>query len=159
MDLARLLGPCAVLAVLGACRTVADAAAGQGPEPEAAVAERALRRMFPSIEGPVTRESIAADLERETRAKDPSAGVRAAAAAASESGDFDRARDLLGELLAGEHVDRARAATAAGDARAALAALDRALEMAPRSPTILCLRGEAALSAGSNRDAALLESA
>jgi tetratricopeptide (TPR) repeat protein len=116
------------------------------PEEERAAAERFLRQMFPGIEGEISREAIAAELERERVLRDPSSGVRAAAREAIEKGDFDRARDLLGELLAGVHIDRARELTAAGDPRGALAALDRALEMAPHSASILCLRAEAALA-------------
>jgi hypothetical protein len=80
--------------------------------------------------------------------------------AAIRTGDFDRARDLLGELLATDLVERARKATAAGDPRGALLALDHALEVAPRSPSILCARGEAVLAIpDQERDAKLLESA
>jgi tetratricopeptide (TPR) repeat protein len=116
--------------------------------------------MFPGVDGAVTRESIAAELEREATEKDPAQGVRADAVRAMQAGDFDRARDLLGELLAGDLIDRARAASEAGDARGALTLLDHALEVAPRSSTILCLRGEAVLALpASDRDAKLLESA
>ncbi len=133
-------------------------------EAEDAAANRGLRRMFPAIEGEISAASIAAEVERQAAEADPSKGVRADAMRAIRAGEFEHARDLLGELLAGGLLERARAATAAGDHRGALAALDRALEVAPRSPSIQCSRGEAilALSASqpaSERDAKLLESA
>jgi tetratricopeptide (TPR) repeat protein len=127
---------------------------------EQAAAERALRRMFPGIEGEITREGIAQELDREKAELDTSAGVRAAARQAIEVGEFDRARDLLGELLAGAHVERARDLAAQGDAVGALAAFDAALEAAPRSAAILCARGEAALAVATPAgDTAVLESA
>jgi predicted Zn-dependent protease len=133
-------------------------------EAEDAAANRGLRRMFPVIEGEITPASIAAEVERQADEADPSRGVRSDAIHAIREGDFERARDLLGELLAGGLLEHARAATAAGDHRGALAALDRALEVAPRSPSILCSRGEAVLAlsasqAPNERDAKLLESA
>ena len=133
-------------------------------EAEDAAANRGLRRMFPSIEGEVTPTAIAAEVERQATEADPSKGVRADAIRAIREGEFERARDLLGELLAGGLLERARAASAAGDHRGALAALDRALEVAPRSPSILCSRGEAVLALSASqppneRDAKLLESA
>jgi hypothetical protein len=133
-------------------------------EAENAAANRGLRRMFPAIEGEITPASIATEVERQAAEADPSKGVRADAVRAIREGEYERARDLLGELLAGGLLERARTASAAGDHRGALAALDRALEVAPRSPSILCSRGEAilALSASqpaNERDAKLLESA
>ncbi len=116
--------------------------------------------MFPGIEGAISREAIATALERERIANDPAAGVRSGAIEAIAKGDFDRARDLLGELLAGVHLERARELTAAGDARGALASLDRALEMAPRSSSVQCLRGEAAIAVfDQDHEASLCESA
>jgi len=116
-----------------------------GPLAERDAADRRLRRMFPGIQGEITREAIAAELERERGSRDPAEGVRTAAVMAIEAGEFGRARDLLSELLAGAHVDRASAKLSQGDPRAALAELDLAVEMAPRSSSIACLRGEAAL--------------
>jgi predicted Zn-dependent protease len=91
-------------------------------------------------------QPIAPQVEREPASEDPAATARAAAIEAISKGKFDRARDLLGELLAGTEIERARAQLAAGDANGALASLDRALETAPRSASVLCLRGEAALA-------------
>ena len=163
------------LAVPWACLPGCGLLRGKGPTPppprdgaameaEDAAANRGLRRMFPSIEGEITPASIAAEVERQAAEADPSKGVRADAIRAIRAEDFERARDLLGELLAGGLLERARAASAAGDPRGALAALDRALEVAPRSPSILCSRGEAVLALAATeppgeRDAKLLESA
>lgn len=159
-----------LLVALGsACR-----GAGTGdPRPltqaeERAAAQRHLRQMFPGLEGEITPESIEEELARERADREPESVVRRAASEAIERGDFDRARELLGELLAGEHVERARALAASGDAAGALAALDQALLMAPRSAAISCARGEAVLaladSSGErpgapNLDPTLLESA
>jgi tetratricopeptide (TPR) repeat protein len=163
MNLPRFLAACLALGLSAACTSARQSGAPSAtPADEHAAAERELRRMFPSIEGPITREAIAARLaeetERERAARDASAPLRAGAIEAIEQGDFDRARDLLSELLAGHHVERARTLAEAGDSKGALAALDRALEMAPRSASILCARGEAAFAAGAH-DPALLESA
>lgn len=113
---------------------------------ERAAAQRHLRQMFPGLEGEITVEAIEEQLARERAEREPSSVVRRAASEAIERGDFDRARELLGELLAGEHVERGRALAASGDAAGALAALDQALEMAPRSAVIACARGEAVLA-------------
>ncbi|MFN0008905.1 MAG: hypothetical protein ACKVXR_13470 [Planctomycetota bacterium] len=138
----------------------------QAQEREAA--QRHLRRMFPGIEGEITPEAIAGELARERTEREPGSVVRRAASEAIERSDFHRARELLGELLAGEHVEKARELAASGDAAGALAALDQALLMAPRSATIACLHGEAVLALSKtsaerpgtlNLDPALLESA
>jgi tetratricopeptide (TPR) repeat protein len=152
-----------LLASAGALIGAACTSAGDpkpDPAAERAAADRELRRMFPDLQGEITRESIAAQVEREQAAADPAAGVRSAAIEAISKGEFDRARDLLGELLAGAEIERARALLAAGDARGALASLDRALEMAPRSASVQCLRGEAALAVyDRDRQPGLCESA
>lgn len=138
-----------LLASAGALISAACTSAGEpkpDPSAERSAAERELRRLFPEIEGEITRVSIRAELQREQAAADPAAGVRSSAVEAISKGEFDRARDLLGELLAGAEIERARAQLAAGDARGALASLDRALEMAPHSASVQCLRGEAALA-------------
>lgn len=158
-----------LLAAGAACRGTRSEVSRLPPQAEErAAAERHLRRMFPGIEGEITPETIAQELAQERADRDPASAVRAAASRAIENGEFDRARGLLGELLAGEHVERARELSGKGDAAGALAALDRALEMAPHSATILCARGEAALAlaealrdpqGATDRDPALLESA
>ncbi|HZO08312.1 MAG TPA: hypothetical protein VFC77_02955, partial [Myxococcota bacterium] len=150
-----------LLAAGAACRaTGSEAPRPPTQEEERAAAERHLRRMFPGIQGEVSPESIASELERQRAARDPESLVRGAASRAIEEGDFDRARDLLGELLAGEQVERAQELSREHDVAGALAALDRALEMAPRSAAILCARGETALAlAESVGDKVLLESA
>jgi tetratricopeptide (TPR) repeat protein len=149
LDVACMIDLRVLLASAGALFGGACLAPG-GPKPDPAAdraaAERELRRLFPEIEGEIDRDSIRAQLQREQAAADPAAGVRSSAIEAISKGEFDRARDLLGELLAGAEIERARALLAAGDARGALASLDRALEMAPHSDSVRCLRGEAALA-------------
>jgi predicted Zn-dependent protease len=162
MTSVRSLAPIALSGLLLGCTsTRSKPAPTEDPAAvENAAAMRGLRRMFPELKGEVTRESIAAEIARETAERNPAEGVRSDAVRAIQAGDFDRGRDLLGELLAADLVERARAATAAGDLRGALVALDHALEVAPRSPSILCARGEAVLALpAKERDAKLLESA
>src|SRR5215831_15702931 len=102
-----------VLASAGALVAAACASAGE-PKPD---------QIGPAGPAPEPAAPVASPVDRQ----------RAAAIEAISNGEFDRARDLLGELLAGAEIERARALLAAGDATAALASLDRALEMAPRS--------------------------
>ncbi len=104
--------------------------------------DRALRDLFPELEGPVTREAI------ERALAPPRAGLQAETLAAIESGDLDRAKRLLDVLVAEQHRLRAEGLLARGDARAALAVLDRAVGLAPDSDSVRALRAEAALRVG-----------
>ena len=62
---------------------------------------------------------------------------------ATQTGDYERAHELLGEMIIGDCIARAQALLAAGDPREALMPLDRALELDSRNGEALFLRGRA----------------
>jgi tetratricopeptide (TPR) repeat protein len=151
-----------------------------------AAAEARLRELFPEIHGEITRESIARALAGDVArfesgdrsaarsdavranapASDPSTSAhdvndrRERARAAIESGDYEEARRVLGALVVEAQIGEARERLARGDARGALAILDRSAEIAPRDARVLCLRGEAALRVGAeSNEGGLVESA
>jgi tetratricopeptide (TPR) repeat protein len=137
-----------------------DRRAGATPEAEA---QRILHALFPEIQGEITRASIAQALAPETaRATPPPAPSgstlagtpdskevrRLQAWTAIQAGDYEGARLILGGLLVEEQLAHARELLATGDARGALATLDRAIEIAPRNARARCLRGAAGLRVG-----------
>jgi tetratricopeptide (TPR) repeat protein len=129
-----------VLAVsCGSPQVASDPRTSEGAQDSA---DRALRELFPEIEGPVTRDAI------ERALAPPPAGVQAETLAAIERGDLDGAKRLLDVLVAEQHRLRAEGLLASGDARAALAVLDRAVGLAPDSDSVRALRAEAALRVG-----------
>ncbi len=113
-------------------------------------AEARLRSLFPEVQGSITRESLTKAIVASAAPHIGSGATRqaevpAAAIAAIERGDFATARGLLGELLAHDEIEHARALLAAGDERGALSVLDRAVSIAPDSAELRTLRGETAL--------------
>lgn len=105
----------------------------------------ALRALFPEVQGDLTRASIARALADGAASGADSADVPTAAIAAIRSGDYPLARGLLGELVARKEVEKAREFLAAGDERAAIAVLDRAVATAPDSAALRTMRAEAEL--------------
>ncbi len=135
-----------------ACRGPAAAPVSDASESAHDRAERALKELFPEIEGPVTREAI----ERAVLAS--RSGVEASAIAAIEDGDIERAKKLLDVLVAEEHRARAQDLLSRGDARSALAVLDRAVALAPDQDDVRALRAEASLRVGiEDRERELVE--
>jgi tetratricopeptide (TPR) repeat protein len=145
----------------------ADHEARASADPSKAVEAR-LRALFPEIQGEITRESIARALsaERERAAVNAAAPSRAPqdrrerASAAVERGDYEDARATLGELIVEQDLARASELIAHGDARAALAILDQAVEIAPHNTAARCMRGDAAVRVGGeDGELALVEAA
>lgn len=138
------------------CRSTSPSPSA-APDPRAterAAAEGFLRELFPEVEGPLTRETIERALTR------PRDGTHGAAIAAIGAGDYERAKQLLDEIVAEEQRQRARSLLVEGDARGALAVLDRAVDLAPRNVEVRTLRAEAALRVGEeDRERVLVEAA
>jgi tetratricopeptide (TPR) repeat protein len=129
-------------------------------------AELRLRALFPEIQGEITRESIANALAAERGRPNRDATALAPqdrpgrVRAALDSGDYETARELLGELLVEQELARASDLLAHDDPRRALAILDRAVEIAPKDAAVRCLRGEAGLRVGAeDGERALVEAA
>lgn len=86
--------------------------------------------------------------EREHISRDEAAG---AAIEAIRAGDFERAREILGQELVIARLTAARAALDAGQPSRALPAIDRALGIEPQDRTALRLRAEGLLALGEDR--------
>ncbi len=102
---------------------------------------------FPGIQRPASHFPIAAQ-EREHVSRDEAAG---AAIEAIRANDFDRAREILGQELVVERLDKGRADLDAGNPAAALPAIDRALQIDPRHRGALRLRAEGLMMLGEDR--------
>jgi tetratricopeptide (TPR) repeat protein len=138
----------------GACASPPAPADPHASESAQERADRALHELFPEIEGPVTRDAILRALSP------PPTGVTAETIAAIGSGELERAKRLLDVLVAEQHRLRAEGLLARGDARAALAVLDRAVALAPESDDVRALRAEAALQVGiEDRERELVDAA
>jgi tetratricopeptide (TPR) repeat protein len=154
--------------------TPAPASSAVQPAPAADArpdSERALRAMFPEIQGEITRDSIARALAAESAknaasARAPSGATGehgtaqrvGAARAALDQGDFESARALIGDILADQRLARARDLIAHDDARTALAVLDEALADAPRDARLRALHGRTSAEVGAiDREPALVE--
>ncbi|MFO1009587.1 MAG: hypothetical protein U1F29_05935 [Planctomycetota bacterium] len=153
-------GPFALLACAGAPPSAPAAVQAPATPPPAPARDR-LAEWFPALGPDATREdlvrAVLAGLAEAPAAGapiDPSAAaaaVRARMHAAIERGDFERARDLLSELVARGEIERGRALLGSGDARGALSVLDRGValfEARPVPADARLLHGEAALRVG-----------
>jgi len=110
--------------------------------------EERLRALFPEVEGAITRASIAQVLIRHGDLEIPPDDTPTAAIAAIRRGEFDRARGLLGEIQAQAEIEKARAYLAQNDHAGALAALERAVSIAPDSAELRSMRADSALVVG-----------
>lgn len=107
--------------------------------------EDRLRALFPEVQGAITRAAIAQALIQQGDAEIPLDDRSTAAIAAIRRGEFDRARGVLGEIQAQTEIEKARAYLAENDHAGALAALERALSIAPDSTELRAMRADSAL--------------
>ena len=145
-----LCGAAMSLAAMG-CSTApvgsAEAAANKAREEARlrSATEERLRALFPEVEGAVTRASIAQMLIRQSDPEIPADDTSTAAIVAIRRGEFDRARGLLGEIQAQAEIEKARGYLAQNDHAGALAALERAVSIAPDSAELRSMRADSAL--------------
>jgi hypothetical protein len=142
--------PHLLLAAAGACTLLAGgcrSAAALEKDADAR-AQQKLARWFPEARQPVDRASLLSALVPPTPVETPAgspqeAQVRSAVQAALAQTDYQKARDLLVELLGPRELDLAERVLESGDAARALALLDRCARTNPESPRLFGLRARA----------------